>query len=446
MCNPQIRLKDKIVLTKRSKLSEIVDSLQTQKLDAKDYIREICRTIEKCEGAVQALIPEDNREERLLGDLAGLDNLYPNPEKRPPLFGVPVGVKDIFRTDGFETRAGSELPSELFDGKEASVVSKLKNAGALILGKTVSTEFAYFEPGPTRNPYHTEHTPGGSSSGSAASVACGYTPLALGTQTIGSITRPAAFCGIVGYKPSYNRIGKDGVIPFSTSADHVGLFTQDLDGIAIAASVVCENWTRYDNIDSVKPVIGVIGGKYLEQADHEILALFSKSVDALVEQGYSVKHLNIFENISEINSVHRKMISHEFSMVHKEWYENYGQLYHQASKDLIREGTKVTEAAYSESLAGRGVFRKFVDRNQVDNQIDFWLSPASTSTAPRGMATGSPLMNLPWTYAGLPTLTVPGGLSEKNLPFGLQFAGSFNEDEKLLNFTKAVSRDLGLDA
>ncbi len=141
---------------------------------------------------------------------------------RPPLFGIPIGIKDIFHVNGFSTHAGSRLPPKQLMGEEAKCVSDLKKAGALILGKTVTTEFAYFEPGPTMNPHNPNHTPGGSSSGSAAAVAAGLCPLALGSQTIGSIIRPASFCGVVGYKPSYDRISRDGVIPVSPSLDHIG--------------------------------------------------------------------------------------------------------------------------------------------------------------------------------------------------------------------------------
>ena len=154
---------------------------------------------------------------------------------------MPVGVKDIFHAAGFETRAGSQLPPELLTGPEADAVGRLRAAGCLILGKTVTTEFAYYEPEPTRNPHNLAHTPGGSSSGSAAAVAAGLAPLALGTQTIGSVIRPAAFCGIVGFKPSYGRISPEGLIFFSPSLDHVGLFTQDVAGMSLAAAVLCEN-------------------------------------------------------------------------------------------------------------------------------------------------------------------------------------------------------------
>src|SRR5512138_1003056 len=187
------------------------------------------------EPAIHAFIPEAGRFNRLRREAQSITGVPPGPASSGPLFGRLVGVKDIFRVDGFATRAGSHLPADEFQGAEAESVTRLKNAGILILGKTVTTEFAYFTPGPTRNPHNLNHTPGGSSSGSAAAVAAGLCDLALGTQTIGSIIRPAAFCGVIGFKPTYDRISRAGVIPLSPSLDHVGFFASDLE-IANAAA------------------------------------------------------------------------------------------------------------------------------------------------------------------------------------------------------------------
>ncbi len=162
------------------------------------YLGDLEEHFQEREPDVLAFVPEDSRFKRLRREVRTLLAEYPDPAKRPELFGVPVGIKDIFHVDGFVTRAGSEVPAELLQGAEAESVRRLKAAGALIMGKTVTTEFAYFAPGPTRNPYNPAHTPGGSSSGSAAAVGAGLCPLALGTQTVGSITRPAAFSGAVG--------------------------------------------------------------------------------------------------------------------------------------------------------------------------------------------------------------------------------------------------------
>src|SRR5258706_7512203 len=191
-------------------MAETATVLRSGQLDLLAYIDDICNRIDAADAHIHALSPDPERRVRLIAGAKSLEARFPDPASRPPLYGIPLGIKDIFHVDGFLTRAGSRLPSELFSGSEADCVRALRSAGALILGKTVSTEFAYFEPGPTRNPHNLQHTPGGSSSGSAAAVAAGFFSFWLGTQTIGSTIRPAAFCGIVGFKPTYKRISTKG--------------------------------------------------------------------------------------------------------------------------------------------------------------------------------------------------------------------------------------------
>ena len=204
----------------------LVNALRSGELSLLDYLDELEARFKKLEPSIHAFVPEDNRFDRLRRDARALVDRYPKPLSRPPLFGLPFGIKDIFRVEGFDTRAGSNLPPETFAGREARAVTILKSAGALILGKAVTTEFAYFGPGPSRNPHNLDHSPGGSSSGSAAAVAAGLCPIATGTQTIGSIVRPASFCGIVGFKPSYERISRSGVIPLATWLSPVATWTE----------------------------------------------------------------------------------------------------------------------------------------------------------------------------------------------------------------------------
>ncbi|NTW31998.1 MAG: amidase, partial [Bacteroidetes bacterium] len=335
-------------------LSESIDALKNKKISLIEYINLLCDRIDKTDPFVKALLPENNRRERLIKEAEELKKTFPDINKRPPLFGIPIGVKDIFRVDGFETSAGSKLPSKLFKGAESSVVTTLKKAGALILGKTVTTEFAYFEPGPTCNPHNINHTPGGSSSGSAAVVACGYTPLALGTQTIGSITRPASFCGVYGFKPSYSRIATDGVIPFSESADHVGFFTQDLEGIKITASLLCNNWRNNILISEKLPVIGVASEKYLEQADDEVRNFFEKNLELLEKTGFKIIRVDVFEDIEKLNITHKKMTAADFYNVHKIWFAQYENLYRESTRKLILEGKEVSAETFYNAREERG--------------------------------------------------------------------------------------------
>lgn len=215
-------------------LPEIIDNLSKGNWKIDEVIENSFTLIEEKEDLISALLPERGRKKRLEQRIKELKDNYCFDESKPNLYGVPVAVKDIFHVWGFKTRAGSQLDPDLLTEKEGYLIKTLRFQGALILAKTVTTGFAYFVPGPTRNPSNPYHTPGGSSSGSAASVAAGYCPLAIGTQTIGSVIRPAAFCGIVGFKPSYGRIPLEGLIKFSESVDHIGFFFRTVRGMKIA--------------------------------------------------------------------------------------------------------------------------------------------------------------------------------------------------------------------
>ncbi len=363
-----------------------------------------------------------------------LQERFPEPAQRPPLYGIPVGVKDVFRVDGFPTQAGSQLPAELFEGDEASCVNTLRNAGAIILGKTISTEFAWIEPGPTRNPRNVSHTPGGSSSGSAAAVAAGYCPLAIGMQTIGSTIRPAAFCGIVGFKPSYGRIPTDGLIMFSESVDTIGLFTQDVAGMAIAAPLLCNNWhpMKFAGSDTL-PIFGVPDGPYLAQASPEGLSAFNAQLSMLVNAGCTVQYVPVLENIATINDHHRRMAFAEMAQVHTNWFAQYETLYRPGTVQAIREGQRVRNEELTEDRAGRSLLRTALEQAMKAASIDLWVCPAAPGTAPEGITTtGDSLLNLPWTYAGLPAITLPASYTAQGLPLGLQCISKFMADEQLI--------------
>lgn len=419
-------------------LLEIIQEIKKNENYIFGLINRLCDLADKTEPYVKALMPEKNRRERLISDAKELIKKYNIKENRPVLFGIPIGVKDIFRVDGFETTCGSILPVHLFEGKEAETVTQLKNAGVLIFGKTITTEFAYFEPGPTRNPHNTDNTPGGSSSGSAVAVACGYFPIALGTQTIGSITRPASFCGIYGFKPSYKRISTEGVIMFSPSADHIGFFAQDIETLELTASILCKNWKYATNYPDKEITIGVVIGKYIEQADSEVIKIYNNQILELKAKGFKIKEIDLFGDIETINKIHRTMISADFALVHQNWYPEYIENYRKGTIDLIEEGKKHTIEELIETRKSRFIFRNKIEKMKSEMGIDLWLSPSTLTPAPKGMATGSPLMNLPWTFTGLPTITIPAGFSLDKLPLGLQIAGAFGEDEELFYFAKKL--------
>lgn len=421
-------------------LTQLAADLSNGRLPLLTYLDQLEAYFNQREPEVLAFVAENGRFARLRRDAQALLAQYPDPDNRPPLFGVPIGVKDIFHTAGFVTQAGSRVPASAIQGQEATSVSQLKAAGALILGKTVTTEFAYFAPGPTRNPHNPAHTPGGSSSGSAAAVGAGLAPLTFGTQTIGSINRPAAFCGAVGYKPTYDRISRAGVIPLSPSVDHIGLFASDVAGCELAASLLCTNWQP---ISANSPTLGIPEGAYLERTSAAGLAHFRACCEKLAEAGFVVKSVPAMTDFADIYTRHNVIVAADAAQVHANWFAQYGEVYHPKTADLIARGQGITAVSLQTALAGREQLRHELAAAAAAHAVDLWLSPPALGAAPAGLdSTGDPVMNLPWTHAGVPTLTVPAGLDEQGLPMGLQLAAGWQQDELLFGWGKQIEAAL----
>lgn len=411
-------------------------------LDLQGYLQELETHFLSRELQVLAFVPERERFARLRREAQALSQRYPSPVDRPSLYGVPVGVKDIFHVDGFLTRAGSRLPPDRLAGPQAEAVSRLRARGALMLGKTVTTEFAYFAPGPTRNPHNLQHTPGGSSSGSAAAVAAGLTPLALGTQTIGSIIRPAGFCGVLGFKPSRERISRAGVIPLSTTLDHVGFFAMDAQTAGEAAAVLFEQWGGLPAHTQL-PSLGVPEGPYLEQASPVALEHFWNVVNRFSAAGYRVERLDVLEDLDAIVTRNQQILAAEAAQAHQQWFADFAALYHPRTAALIREGQGIPPNALEQAKQGPLQLRESLTRLMDNHRVDLWIAPSAVGPAPEGLdSTGSPAMNLPWTHAGLPTLSLPTGFSADGLPLGTQFIARFGEDETLLAWAVELERFL----
>jgi Asp-tRNA(Asn)/Glu-tRNA(Gln) amidotransferase A subunit family amidase len=424
-------------------LYETAAALRSGRLDLLAYLNELCDRIDADEPLIQALLPEGNRRARLLAGARALQERYPDPANRPPLYGIPVGIKDMFFVDGFPTRCGTQLPAELFQGQEGEYLKALRQAGALALGKTVTTEFAYFEPGPTRNPHNLACSPGGSSSGSAAAVADGMCPLAIGTQVIGSTIRPAAYCGIVGFKSSYARIPINGWVLTSEALEHIGIFTQDIAGMALAASIVCSDWHPVDTATGALPVLGVPDGPYLAQASQEALAAFEQQVARLQQAGYRVRRLATLEDIEEINRQHMRIVFAEMARVHAPWIAKYASIYRPRTLAAVREGQEISDEDLAALLPRRLALRHRMEEEMARAGIDLWICPPTTGPAPEGLAnTGSPLMNLPWTFTGMPTITLPAGRFGNGLPLGLQCVARYMQDEQLLAWAAGMEGHL----
>jgi Asp-tRNA(Asn)/Glu-tRNA(Gln) amidotransferase A subunit family amidase len=312
----------------------------------------------------------------------------------------------------------------------------------LMAGKTVTTEFAYFAPGPTRNPHNTEHTPGGSSSGSAAAVAAGLVDLALGTQTIGSVIRPASFCGVVGFKPSYGRVSTAGIIPLAPALDHVGLFSHYVDLIGRALPLLLEQWKPIAP-QSEKPFLAIPTGEYLDHADGVMRAHFGSTVERLKSAGYRVRELNPFKDFPSVVERHNLILAAQAAQVHAPWFSNYRHLYHHRTAELIEKGLKVSESLLAMALNDQRQFGLDLSTLMDIHGIGAWISPAARGAAPSGLSsTGDPVMNLPWTQAGFPTLGLPTGTNADGLPLGLQIIADFNRDEDLIGWGADFERAL----
>lgn len=421
--------------------AEIILGLRSGRLDLHQHLAELRLRFQDVEPSIRAFVDETAQFDRLNGEANQLLERFPVPDQRPLLFGLPLGVKDIYRIDGMPTRAGSRLPPDLLGGPQAKVVSELHREGALVVGKTVTTEFAYFAPGPTRNPHNLDHTPGGSSSGSAAAVAAGLCAAALGTQTIGSVNRPAAFCGVIGFKPTYGRVSAEGVIPLSPSLDHVGFFTRGVAGMILLAEAAVPEWKSLDEV--LLPQMAIPTGPYLENLSEQAVPHFERSISELLEAGYRVDEVDVMSDFAEIADRHRTILAFEAAQTHKAWFKAHGPLYHERTRDLIHSGRSIQPEVVERALRDREELKRGIAGPMEDEAIDLWITPSAPGPAPRGLdTTGNPIMNLPWTQTGLPSLTIPSGVDEQGLPLAIQLVGRADADESLLAWGAKIEEAL----
>lgn len=360
---------------------------------------------------------------------------------RSPLHGVPYGVKDIFYTEGVRTTMGSALYSSFVPDRDAAVVKALKEAGAVVLGKTETTEFALHDPAPTKNPWNTRHTPGGSSSGSAAAVSCGMAPLALGSQTGGSIVRPASYCGVVGFKPTYGLLSRDGVYPLSWSLDHVGYMTRTVEDAALTLETLRPDAASADETED-SPRMGLLGGYFKENASDEAWLGFEQAVGRLWGEGAEFIDVELPPSFVMVPSVHRVIMAVEAASVHEDGLRANPEGYREYIRGFVSSGLLVPATAYLRAQRIRAVIIR--DVLSLMEGFDCLACPSTVDAAPRGLGwTGSPAFNAPWSLAGLPSVTVPSGISEDELPLGLQLVGRPHRDHDLLEVAAWCEDALG---
>jgi Asp-tRNA(Asn)/Glu-tRNA(Gln) amidotransferase A subunit family amidase len=361
-----------------------------------------------------------------------------------PLHGVPVGIKDIIDTADMPTENGSVLHAGRTPSRDAGVVASLRAAGAVIMGKTVTTEFATRAPGKTRNPHNPAHTPGGSSSGSAAAVAAGMVPLALGSQTTGSTIRPAAFCGVYGLKPTHGLIPRHGMFQLSRTLDHVGLFARTLDDLAL----LLEQLTGYDERDPdtrprprvpyarlaaeeapLPPMLAFVKTPRWTATDDETQAAFAELVDHLADR---VEEVELLPSAAEAWQWHETISGAEMAAnLEGEWEKGRDRL-SELLRSRLQRGRQVHAFEYLRALRQIGPMTESL-RELFEQRYDAILTPAAPGAAPKGLeSTGDPVFCAPWTLTGMPAISLPLLQGGNGLPLGVQLVGPRDGDARLL--------------
>jgi len=348
--------------------------------------------------------------------------------RRGPLHGIPVAIKDIFHVAGMTTTCGAAPAFHTAATADATSVARLRAAGAVVLGKVHTTEFAYFEPGPTRNPWNPAHTPGGSSSGSAAAVGARMAPLALGSQTVGSVLRPAAYCGVVGFKGTYDLIPTEGVVPLAWSFDHVGVFARRVADVALAVDVLAAHPLGAPGVSAPR---FAVAEELLERATPEVAALIRATADRLARAGATVHEVTLPPSFAGVHAAGRSVLEVEAAAYHEELYRAHAAQYRPRTRELIASGLTRPAVVYARAQRARLAFRR--DVMPLLAEHDALLSPTAPSPAPEGLgATGDPWFCAPWSFAGVPAVSLPIGVSSLGLPHAVQLVGAAGHDAQIL--------------
>jgi Asp-tRNA(Asn)/Glu-tRNA(Gln) amidotransferase A subunit family amidase len=345
---------------------------------------------------------------------------------------IPFGVKDIIETKGLSTEYGSPIYKGRIGTDDAVIVRELRKRGGILLGKTHSTAFAYRTPAPTRNPRALDHTPGGSSSGSAAAVAAGMVPFALGTQTGGSVLRPASFCGVTGFKASYGLLPMEGVFPFAKSLDTLGFFTHRPDDMLALWEAL-----GYPVGQPEEVPLAVVDP--LPEVDPPMAEAFRRAIAMLRRAGVSIRSIDIAGMLGTLIADSRTVTFYEGARFHEERYKQYGSRL-QDMADLVREGLQISTADYDK--ARRSIADARTRVAEIYKATPIILVPAAPGPAPRGLdSTGDSRMNAPWTALGTPAITIP--MPVAGLPLGLQLTGDHGTDARLIRTAVRLHRALG---
>ena len=340
-----------------------------------------------------------------------------------PLSEIPFGAKDIIETQNMATEYGSPLYKGRLGTKDAAIIRDMRNRGAILLGKTVTTAFAYRSPGLTRNPRNLDHTPGGSSSGSAAAVAAGMVPFTIGEQTRGSMIRPASYCGITGFKPTHDLLPMEGVLPFAKSEDTLGLYTHTpTDMLAL--------WKALGHPEGGEEQFSFGAPEPIPECEPEMANAFRQSLSLLRRAGVSIKTVDISQVLKKLGAANDLITTYEGARFHEARLKEFGDRLDQPVAALVRDGLKISTERYDE--ATEYVSDSRVRIAEIFKSTPVILTPAATGPAPLGLSTtGDPAMNAPWSALGTPAISIPMPIAS-GLPLGFQMTADLGQDSRLI--------------
>lgn len=425
----------RLVRDRAASPAEIVQSL-LQRIDALDSRVQAWETIDR-----EAALETARQLESLPGDL--------------PLKGLPVGIKDIYLTGGLRTIAGFPPFANFVPKHEAEAVMRLRRAGAIILGKTVTTQFALADPPRTRNPWNLERTPGGSSSGSAAAVAARMVPLALGSQTKGSVLRPAAYCGAVGFKATFGRISRRNIFPLAWSCDTVGFICRSVEDVALTLGVLAghdpadphtsdrpvDNYlAAYQSPGQTPPRLGIVTD-FLDVAQPDVRDNAQSAARRLEQAGAKIVELRLPLAFDVVNAVHDVILHSETAALHGQLFAKEPGGYARLFRETVEAGQLIPASAYVQAQRLRRRLRDGMAR--LLESVDVVLTPTVSNTAPDASSTGDASFQAPWTQIGLPAITLPSGLGAGGLPVGIQLAGNMFQEAALLSAARWCEEVLG---
>ena len=425
-----------------STIEELSGLLSSSKLSTKELILHLLKRSKKLDPLLNVWVT-------INPDLASKNYVHNNTSV---LDGIPIGIKDIYCTEDMKTTCCSPIYEEYNPGYDAQAVKLLRQGNAVIMGKTVTTQFACGDPPPTKNPWNFSRTPGGSSSGSAVGVASGIFPAALGSQTAGSVLRPASYNGIVGFKPTYGLVSRHGVFPVALSLDTMGWFTRSVAD----ATILLRHLEGYDHADkdsqnitldfaslepkvpSTPPSIGVVENFYYENSDHSTLENFKLLIEKLSKAGAQVEVTGKTFNFDQIINSHKTIMNCEASHTHK---NNHGLRPHDFApkvKEIIENGLKTPVYEYIEAKHFQQEFTTQV--SEVLKKYDVLIMPTAMSGAPTTESTGQPVFQAPWTMAGVPAISLPYELDSDGMPLGVQIISNHFNDLKLLSTSMWIEK------